>query len=66
MWKGNRSPAASRNEKAEEAKRLLRYTDRPVSAIAVYLGFSSQGHFSKVFREITGMTPGEYREKKRQ
>ena len=55
-----------RNEKAEEAKRLLRYTDRPVSAIAVYLGFSSQGHFSKVFREITGMTPGEYREKKRQ
>lgn len=55
-----------RNEKTEEAKRLLRYTDRPVSAIAVYLGFSSQGHFSKVFREITGMTPGEYREKKRQ
>lgn len=55
-----------RNEKAEEAKRLLRYTDRPVSAIAAYLGFSSQGHFSKVFKEITGMTPGEYREKKRQ
>ena len=54
-----------RNEKIEEGKRLLRYTDRSVSAIAVYLGFSSQGHFSRVFREITGMTPGEYREKKR-
>jgi len=54
-----------RNEKAEEGKRLLRYTDRSVSSIAAYLGFSSQGHFSKVFKEITGMTPGEYREKKR-
>ena len=54
-----------RNEKIEEGKRLLRYTDRSVSSIGAYLGFSSQGHFSKVFKEITGMTPGEYREKKR-
>ncbi len=53
-----------RKEKAEEAKRLLRYTDKPVAAIAAYLGFSSQGHFSRVFKELTGMTPGEYREKK--
>ena len=60
-------PLASfiRNEKIEESKRLLRYTDRSVSAIAAYLGFSSQGHFAKVFKEITNMTPGEYREKKR-
>ena len=54
-----------RNEKIEEGKRLLRYTDKSVSAIAAYLGFSSQGHFAKVFKEITAMTPGEYREKKR-
>ena len=53
-----------RNEKTEEAKRLLRYTDRSISSIAIFLGFSSQAHFSKVFRELTGMTPGEYREKK--
>lgn len=53
-----------RNEKTEEAKRLLRYTDKSVSAIALFLGFSSQGHFTKVFKESTGMTPGEYREKK--
>ena len=60
-------PLASfiRNEKIEESKRLLRYTDRSVSAIAAYLGFSSQGHFAKVFKDITDMTPGEYREKKR-
>ena len=53
-----------RNEKIEESKRLLRYTDKSTSVIAAYLGFSGQGHFSKVFKEITGMTPGEYREKK--
>ena len=54
-----------RNEKVEEAKRLLRYTDKSVLAISTYLGFSSQGHFSGVFKDLTGMTPGEYREKKR-
>ena len=54
-----------RKEKTEEAKRLLRYTDKSASAISAYLGFSSQGHFARVFRELTGMTPGEYREKKR-
>ncbi|MBR3015901.1 MAG: helix-turn-helix domain-containing protein, partial [Clostridia bacterium] len=53
-----------RMEKTEEAKRLLRYTDKPISSIAIFLGFSSQAHFSKVFKEITGMTPGIYREKK--
>ena len=53
-----------RNEKIEEAKRLLRYTDKPLSAIALFLGFSSQGHFAKVFRGTVGMPPGQYREKK--
>ncbi len=54
-----------RNEKIEEATRLLRYTDKSVAVIAAYLGFSSQSHLARVFKEITGMTPGEYREKKR-
>lgn len=54
-----------RNEKIEEAKRLLRYTDKTVSAIGLYLGFASQGHFVRVFKDMVGMTPGEYREKKR-
>ena len=53
-----------RNEKVEEAKRLLRYTDRTIIAVSAYLGFSSQAHFIRVFREQTGMTPGEYRDKK--
>lgn len=50
-------------EKAEEAKRLLRYTDKSLTAIGAYLGFSSAGHFSRVFKNYVGSTPREYREK---
>ena len=53
------------SEKTEEAKRLLRYSDKTSAAIAAYLGFSSQGHFCRVFRTYAGMTPNEYREKHR-
>ena len=52
-------------EKTEEAKRLLRYSDKSLSAISAYLGFSSHGHFSRVFKKYAGVTPGEYREKHR-
>lgn len=48
-------------EKIEEGKRLLRYTDKSLSAIAAYLGFSSQSHFSNVFRKYAGYLPSEYR-----
>ncbi len=50
-------------EKTEEAKRLLRYSDKSLTAISNYLGFSSQSHFSRVFKKYAGRTPGEYREK---
>ena len=48
-------------EKTEEAKRLLRYSDKPLSLIADYLGFSSQSHFTKIFKKYSGKTPGQYR-----
>ncbi len=51
------------SEKTEEAKRLLRYSDKAQSAISAYLGFSSQGHFAKVFKKYAGMTPSEYKAK---
>ena len=50
-------------EKTEEAKRLLRYSDKTATAIGSYLGFSSLGHFSQVFKKYTGMSPAEYRSK---
>lgn len=36
-------------EKTEEAKRLLRYSDKSFSSIGADLGFSSSGHFSQLF-----------------
>lgn len=47
--------------KIDEAKRLLKYSNKSILAIAVYLGFSSQSHFTRVFKKITGKTPGDYR-----
>ena len=51
-------------EKTEEAQRLLRYSDKSVSAIGDYLGFSSLGHFSRTFKRYTGQSPKEYRDGK--
>ena len=50
-------------EKTEEAKRLLRYSDKSLTAIGEYLGFSSSSHFSRVFKKFASVTPGEYRQK---
>ena len=52
-------------QKIDEGKRLLRYTDKPAIEIALYLGFSSQSHFSRTFKNYTGLTPNEYRHTKR-
>lgn len=49
-------------EKTEEAKRLLRYSDKTASSIGAYLGFSSLGHFSRTFKKYAGVSPTEYRE----
>lgn len=48
-------------EKTEEAKRLLRYSDKSLTAIGSYLGFSSPSHFSRVFKQCCGCSPREYR-----
>lgn len=56
------TPAAYiRRRKIEEARNLLRFSDYSYSEIAEYLQFSSQSHFTYVFRKETGKTPQEYR-----
>ena len=50
-----------RREKIEEAKRLLRYSERTAADISSALGFSSPSHFSRVFKTATGKNPYEYR-----
>lgn len=49
--------------KIDEAKRLLRYGDKSLTSIALYLGYSSQSHFTRVFKAYTSLTPNEYRNK---
>lgn len=53
-----------RIKKIEEAEELLSHTDKSLIFISNYLGFSSQSHFCKVFKDIKGVTPDQYRKKK--
>lgn len=50
-------------EKVEEAKRLLHFSDHNLSEISSLLSFSSQSHFQTIFKKITGDTPLSYRKK---
>ena len=45
----------------EKATALLRDTDLPVTDIAFQTGWSSLGTFGRIFRDITGKAPGEFR-----
>ncbi len=41
----------------EKALRMLTMSSQPIVDIAMELGFSSQSHFTQIFRLHTGMTP---------
>lgn len=47
--------------KLKEAKRLIRYTDKSLTSISEYLGFSTPNHFSAVFKKHEKISPLEYR-----
>ena len=53
-----------RNERLEEAKRLLVQSETPVYEIASLLLFSHSSHFIRVFKEYVGVTPETYRRHK--
>lgn len=40
---------------------LLKDHSRPLANTALELGFSSQSHFTRLFSDLTGMTPAKYR-----
>lgn len=46
--------------KYEESKRLITYTDLPISEIAWNLGFESCQYFSRFFKKHAGIAPSEY------
>lgn len=47
--------------KVEYAKELMCYSDCKVSKISHILGYTSSDYFSRIFKNITNMTPAEYK-----
>lgn len=43
------------------AKKQLAFTDVPIKDIANMVGFKTVQHFNRIFKEITGTTPAEFR-----
>lgn len=43
------------------AARMMRETDHPITTIAYDTGFCSTSYFGKVFKQIIGQTPSQYR-----
>jgi AraC family transcriptional regulator len=56
------SPARYLHERRiEKAKMLLLDPNRTIVDIALEVGYSSHGHFTTVFRKVTGTTPSRFR-----
>ena len=51
-----------REERVRSARGLLVETDKKMAEIAVEVGFDSRFQFHRVFREVVGVSPNEYRE----
>jgi AraC family transcriptional regulator len=49
-------------QRVERAKAMLRAPDVRVLDVAVACGFKTQQHFAKVFRDVCGVSPTEYRQ----
>jgi len=49
------------NHRIEHAQSLLTTTPRSLAEIALAVGFSTQAHFSTVFKRISGQTPARWR-----
>lgn len=50
-----------RKLRVEAAAELLRTTERPISSIALGVGFADQSHLTRVFKSEMGLPPGAYR-----
>lgn len=44
-------------------RELLLDSDRPITAIALQLGFEDSGYFDKVFKKLVGIAPREFRQR---
>jgi AraC-like DNA-binding protein len=51
--------------RVEKAKSLLATSDLPIVEVALSVGFSSQAHFTGVFKTLAGLTPRRWRQHNR-
>ncbi|MEH6996022.1 helix-turn-helix domain-containing protein [Neobacillus drentensis] len=49
----------------KEAKRYLLESNKPVKEVALLVGFHNPNYFSRIFKEVVGVTPREYRMNKK-
>lgn len=54
-----------RSVRVRRARQALMSSDTPLAEIALMTGFHDQSHFTRVFRALTGSTPGEFRSRHR-
>jgi AraC-like DNA-binding protein len=56
-------PSYIHQQKMQEAAHLLLHSDYDITGISGFLNYSSQSYFTKIFHDIYGVTPKQYREK---
>lgn len=66
QYTGERPLAYIHAKRIERAQFLITTTDMPYAEIAGGTGFDNLSHFSRVFKKITSLTPGEYRKQSQQ
>jgi AraC family transcriptional regulator len=50
------------HRRVDRAKEMLRAAEMRVLDVAVACGFKTQQHFARVFRQLCGASPTEYRQ----
>lgn len=58
---GKSLPQLLNEYRVEDAKRLLKETNANISVIAKEVGFNSMASFNRVFRDITKLSPSQFR-----
>jgi len=59
---GERPIAFIHEKRIERAQYLITTSNMPYEEIAFETGFENYTYFSRIFKKVTGMTPGQYRE----
>ena len=58
---GNSTSSFILNVRIEKAKRLLLTDETPIADIAIKCGFDDSNYFTRVFKQIYGVSPSQYR-----